>query len=159
MTVAEKILRVSAGSGLHACVMLLFPAGVHGDLAPLRVFAAFCLAYLVFVFLNASVGAVALAFSRGKESPDGRGAPRAPVRASSVLVALLYAALPASLVLSWGVSADTVLLSSVAFALGFLLQWFALEVAFSKALGKFILCFFLVLPVLMVWGLSAAVAQ
>lgn len=159
MTVAEKILRISAGSGLHACVMLLFPVGVDADLAPLRVFAAFSLAYLVFVVLNASVGAVALAFSRRRGYADGRGAPRAPVLASAVFAALLYVALPASLVLSWGISADTVLLSSVAFALGFLLQWFALEVAFSKALGKFILCFFLVLPVLMVWGLSAAVAQ
>ncbi|MBR8744776.1 hypothetical protein [Nocardiopsis sp. MG754419] len=159
MTVAEKILRISAGSGLHACILLILPFSVNRDLAPVEVFAIFFLAYLVFVLLNASIGAVELTLSKKKESSGDEGGLRPPVLASAVFLALLYAALPASLVLSWGITAEIMLVSLVAFALGFFLQWVCVKVAFARSSGKIILSFFLAIPVFLISVLSAVAAQ
>lgn len=159
MTVAEKVLRISAGSGLHACILLIFPFSVNPDLASVEVFAIFFLAYLAFVLINASIGAVELALSKKKESSGDEGGPRPPVLASAFFVALLYAALPASLALSWGITAEIVLVSSVAFVLGFFLQWVSVKVAFAKSFGKITLSFFLAIPVFLISVLSAAAAQ
>jgi hypothetical protein len=146
MTATEKMFRLAAGGGLHACLLLNLPFGPNPGAPPAEFFSDHVVAYVVLVSLSTAVGVLA-SFLSGREHPDAGTGPRAPIFASASFLALLYAALPISLFFSWGMTAGNVILSLAAFAVGFILHYSFLRIAFMKAFGKVFTSFSLVLPV------------
>jgi hypothetical protein len=150
MTATEKMFRLAAGGGLHACLLLNLPFGPNPGTPPAEFFSDHVIAYVVLVSLSAAVGVLASFLSGRGERPDAGTGLRAPIFASASFVALVYAALPISLFFSWGVTAGNVILSLTAFAVGFILHYSFLRIAFMKAFGKVFASFSLVLPVLFI---------
>ncbi|MFC9087417.1 hypothetical protein [Nocardiopsis dassonvillei] len=150
MTATEKMFKLAAGGGLHACLLLNLPFSLSPGTPPGRFFSDHVIAYVVLVSLSAAVGVLASSLSGRRERPDAGTGLRAPIFASASFVALVYAALPITLFFSWGVTTGNVILSLAAFAVGFILHYLFLRIAFMKSFGKVFVSCSLVLPVLFI---------
>jgi hypothetical protein len=158
MTATEYILRIAAGSGLHASLLLIFPFGIDASISPMAVFLVLAGIYVIFVFLGALIGAIAFLVVGGKDSLGDQAPPRPLVLFPAVASGLLYSALPASLAFSWGITGEVVTISVLAFLLGFFLQVMFIKIAFAEIFGRVVISFLLVLPVFLSALLAVASA-
>ncbi len=157
VTAFEAALRIAFGGGIHAFLILLMPFSISDDVAPESVLAVLTAAYAVLLTVTTLPGLSAFLLERGRAS--GRRAPtlRATKAASSAVAALLYALLPASLMITEGPDAQIIAISLFAAVFGYLVHRACLAVTFSHAAGAVVRAAALAAPLLLILGIAWSV--
>ncbi|WP_150254179.1 hypothetical protein [Nocardiopsis deserti] len=173
-TVAEAVSRIASGGGIHAFLILLMPFSLADGVTPGSVLTMFTAAYAVLLTVTTLPGLIAFLLERRRASgrrheserrcacehrrASARGAPtlRATKAAPSAVAALLYACLPASLILTEGPDAFIIATSLFVGLFGYLVHRACLAVAFSSAPGAVVRAVALIAPLLLILGLASA---
>ncbi|MFC9087964.1 hypothetical protein [Nocardiopsis dassonvillei] len=154
-TAAEAFFRIASGGGIHAFLILLMPFSISDHLTFGFALTVLTAAYAVLLAVTTLPGLIAFLLERRRA---GRRAPtlRATKAAPSAVAALLYACLPASLIITEGPDPEIIAISLAAALFGYLVHRACLAVAFSSAAGAVVRTVALIAPLLLITGLASA---
>ncbi|PDP89399.1 hypothetical protein CQJ94_01475 [Glycomyces fuscus] len=155
MSALEAALRTASGGGIHAFLILLMPFSIADGVTSGSLLTVFTAAYAVLLTVTTLPGLIAFLLERRRA---GRRAPtlRATKAAPSAAVALLYAFLPASLMVTEGPDAFVIATSLFIGLFGYLVHRACLAVTFSSAAGAVVRVVALIAPPLLILGLASA---
>ncbi len=172
-TAAEAVSRIASGGGIHAFLLLLMPFSLADGVTPGFLLTVFTAAYAVLLTVTTLPGLIAFLLEHRRASrsrhkserrcacehgrASDRRAPtlRATKAAPSAVAALLYACLPASLIITEGPDPDIIAVSLVAALFGYLVHRACLAVTFSSAAGAVLRVVALIAPLLLILGLAS----
>jgi hypothetical protein len=155
-TVAEAVSRIASGGGIHAFLILLMPFSVSDHLTFGFVLIVLTSVYAVLLTVTTLPGLIAFLLERRRASARGAPTLRATKAAPSAVAALLYACLPASLILTEGPDPEVIAISLVAALFGYLVHRACLAVTFSSAAGAVVRAVALIAPLPLILGLASA---
>ncbi|APC35930.1 hypothetical protein A9R04_15095 [Nocardiopsis dassonvillei] len=155
-TAAEAVSRIASGGGIHAFLILLMPFSLADGVTPGSVLTVLTMAYAVLLTVTTLPGLIAFLLERRRASDRRAPTLRATKAAPSAVAALLYACLPASLILTEGPDPEIIAISLAAALFGYLVHRACLAVTFSSAAGAVVRVVALIAPLLLILGLASA---
>ncbi|MCP3012692.1 hypothetical protein NGM33_05060 [Nocardiopsis dassonvillei] len=155
-TAAEASFRIASGGAIHAFLVLLMPFSVSDHLTFGFVLIVLTSVYAVLLTITTLPGLIAFLLERRRASARGAPTLRATKAAPSAVAALLYACLPASLILTEGLDAFVIATSLFIGLFGYLVHRACLAVTFSSAAGAVVRAVALIAPLLLILGLASA---
>lgn len=173
-TAAEAVSRIASGGGIHAFLILLMPFSIADGVTPGFFLTVLTAAYAVLLTVTTLPGLIAFLLERRRASgsrhkserrcacehghASDRRTPtlRATKAAPSAVAALLYACLPASMMITEGPDAFIIAISLFIGLFGYLVHRACLAVTFSSAAGAVVRVVALIAPPLLILGLASA---